>query len=69
LPACLPACLPRCAGSLTIEKIRAKGLSWRDVFVEIPIAVHNSPMAAALAAEIAPPSTATPVDYERYVGV
>jgi hypothetical protein len=38
------------------------------VFVEIPIAVHNSPMAAALAAEIAPPSTATPVDYERCVG-
>jgi hypothetical protein len=53
------------AGSLTIEKIRAKGLSWRDVFVEIPIIVHNSPMAAAVAAEIAPPSSATTLDCER----
>lgn len=52
-------------GSLTIEKIRAKGLSWHDVFVEIPVAVHNSPMAAALAAEIAPPSTTNALDYER----
>lgn len=52
-------------GSLTIEKIRAKGLSWRDVFVEIPVAVHNSPMAAALAAEIAPPSEVTALDFER----
>lgn len=105
---------PLLPGSLTIEKIRAKGLSWRDVFVEIPVAVstahrhawvagswsgwhnhftrpgisrlpeaacwlgviapapsiphaqvHNSPMAAALAAEIAPPSEVTALDYER----
>ncbi|EFN54737.1 hypothetical protein CHLNCDRAFT_24150 [Chlorella variabilis] len=52
-------------GSLTIEKIRAKGLSWRDMFVEIPITVHNSTMAAALAAEIAPSSAATTLDCER----
>ncbi|PSC72242.1 Eukaryotic translation initiation factor 3 subunit H [Micractinium conductrix] len=52
-------------GSLTIEKIRAKGLSWHDVFVEIPVTVHNSHMAAALAAEIAPPSATTALDYER----
>lgn len=54
-----------CAGSLTIEKIRAKGLSWRDVFVEIPVTLHNSPIAAALAAEIAPPAATTALDYER----
>lgn len=59
---------PLQAGSLTIEKIRAKGLSWRDVFVEIPITVHNSPMAAALAAEVAPPSAATTLDCERCAG-
>lgn len=29
------------------------------------VTVHNSPMAAALAAEIAPPSTTTALDYER----
>lgn len=52
-------------GSLSIEKIRAKGLSWRDMFVDIPITVHNSPMAAALAAEIAPPSAATTLDCDR----
>ena len=58
--------LVRAAGSLTIEKIRSKGLSWRDVFVEIPVALHNAPIAAALAAEIAPPSAATTLDYERW---
>lgn len=40
------------SGTLTIEKIRGSNLSWKDVFAEIPISLHNSPMAAALAAEI-----------------
>ncbi|GAB4818778.1 hypothetical protein N2152v2_005824 [Parachlorella kessleri] len=52
-------------GSLTIEKVRAKSLSWRDVFVEIPITVHNSPLAVALMAEIEPPSTTTQQDFDR----
>lgn len=53
------------AGSLTIEKIRAKALSWRDVFVEIPITIHNSPLSVALMAEIEPPAAATQQDYDR----
>ena len=52
-------------GSLTIEKIRSKGLSWRDVFVEIPITIHNSPMAVALMAEIQGPSGFSQLDYDR----
>lgn len=54
------------AGSLTIEKIRIKGLSWRDVFVEIPITIHNSALAVALMAEIEPPTIATQQDYDRW---
>ncbi len=60
---------PLYAGSLTIEKIRAKGLSWRDVFVEIPVTIHNSPLAVALMAEIEPPSTATQQDFDRSAGL
>ena len=52
-------------GTLTIEKIRAKGLSWRDVFVEIPITVHNSPMAVAMMAEIEGPAGCSQLDYDR----
>jgi translation initiation factor 3 subunit H len=39
-------------GSLTIERVKSKGISWEDVFVEIPITVHNSPLAVALMHEI-----------------
>lgn len=52
-------------GALTIESIRSKGLSWRDVFVEIPITIHNSPMAVALMAEIEGPTACTQLDFDR----
>lgn len=52
-------------GTLTIEKIRSKGLSWKSVFVEIPISIHNSPMAVALMAEIENPSGCTQLDFDR----
>lgn len=45
-----PSALP--PGSLTIEKIRAKGLSWRDVFVEIPVAVSASHRHAWVAGQL-----------------
>ena len=48
--------------------MRAKSLSWRDVFVEIPITVHNSALAVALMAEIEPPSTTTQQDFDRWGG-
>lgn len=35
------------------------------MFVEIPITIHNSPMAAALMAEIEPPTIATQQDFDR----
>lgn len=55
----------RLAGSLTIEKIRAKNISWKDVFVEIPISVRNSTLAAVLMAEMEPPTSATQLDFDR----
>jgi len=52
-------------GTLTIEKIRAKGLLWKDVFVEIPIVIHNSPLAVALTAEIEAPTGIMQLDLDR----
>lgn len=45
--------------------MRARGLSWREVFSEIPITIHNSPMAAALAAEIVSRGRVSQLDYDR----
>ena len=53
------------AGSLTIEKVRAKNLSWQDVFLEIPVQIHNSPLAAALMAEIEPSTMTNQLDFDR----
>lgn len=52
-------------GSLTVEKIIAKKLSWKDVFIEIPVSVHNSRLAMALAAEIEPPSGINQLDLDK----
>lgn len=38
--------------SLTMEKLREAGVSWKDVFEEIPIMVKNSNLAVALAASV-----------------
>lgn len=43
--------------ALTAEKLAKAGITFRDVFEEIPIKVHNSPLVRALLAEIEPPST------------
>ena len=40
--------------SLTFEKLRAKGVSRKDIFEEIPITLHNSPLAAAMATALEP---------------
>jgi translation initiation factor 3 subunit H len=40
-------------------------VSWRDVFVEVPIKVHNSSLAQALIADINPAVGATAADLER----
>ncbi|KFM28427.1 Eukaryotic translation initiation factor 3 subunit H [Auxenochlorella protothecoides] len=41
-------------GTLTVEKVRTSNLSWQSIFQEIPITVHNTPLAVALAAAITP---------------
>ncbi len=40
--------------SLTFEKLRAKGVSRKDIFEEIPITLQNSPLAAAMATSLEP---------------
>lgn len=52
-------------GTLTIEKIKTKSISWEDVFVEIPITVHNSSLAVALMHEIETPLVTTQLDMDR----
>jgi translation initiation factor 3 subunit H len=52
-------------GPLTIEKVKAKGISWDEVFVEIPITIHNSPLAVALMHEIKTPLSLTQIDLDR----
>jgi translation initiation factor 3 subunit H len=52
-------------GSLTVEKIRAKGLSWHDIFTEIPLTIHNSALAAAMMAQISPPTAISQMDLDR----
>lgn len=53
------------SGNLTIEKVKAMNISWEDVFVEIPITVHNSPLAVALMNEINPPTPLSHLDIDR----
>lgn len=38
--------------ALTMEKLREAGVSWKDVFEEIPIMVKNSNLAVALTASV-----------------
>ena len=39
-------------GTLTIERIKEKNITWQDVFVEIPVKIHSSNLAVAVAHEI-----------------
>eukprot|EP00879_Flechtneria_rotunda_P006685 GHRR01007025.1.p1 GENE.GHRR01007025.1~~GHRR01007025.1.p1 ORF type:complete len:333 (+),score=130.07 GHRR01007025.1:296-1294(+) len=50
---------------LTGKDLREAGISWREVFVEVPIKIHNSSLAQALIADLNPGSGATAADLER----
>jgi translation initiation factor 3 subunit H len=52
-------------GKLTGKDLREAAVSWRDVFVEVPIKVHNSSLSQALIADINPAAGATAADLER----
>ena len=52
-------------GPLTIERIKTKNIAWNDVFVEIPITIHNSPLAVALMNEIETPLSLSQLDLDR----
>ena len=52
-------------GSLTGEKMREAAISWKDVFDEIPINVHSSPLATSLLYSIEPDAVADSRDFAR----
>ena len=52
-------------GALTGEKMREAAISWKDVFDEIPINVHSSPLATALLHSIEPDTVADSRDFAR----
>ena len=39
---------------LTAEKLKEANIGWADIFEEIPIVVHNSPLVTALMAQVRP---------------
>lgn len=47
------------------KDLREAGISWRDVFVEVPVRVHNSSLAQALVADLDPAPRITEPDLER----
>lgn len=52
-------------GKLTGKEMREAAVSWRDVFVEVPIRIHNSSLAQALISDHNPGAGATVGDLER----
>lgn len=50
---------------LTPKDLREANIAWKDVFVELPIKVHNSSLVQAVVADLAPSNSATQADYER----
>jgi translation initiation factor 3 subunit H len=50
---------------LTMKDLREADLSWRDVFVELPIKVRNSNLIQAMVADLMPSTTATQSDVDR----
>ncbi|KAG2488874.1 hypothetical protein HYH03_012669 [Edaphochlamys debaryana] len=52
-------------GKMTLKGFREANLSWRDIFVELPIKLRNSNLVQALVASLAPAPTATQADVER----
>ncbi|KAK4749095.1 hypothetical protein SAY87_026544 [Trapa incisa] len=51
--------------NFTGEKLRAKNMSWVDIFEEIPIKVSNSALISAFMAELEGDSPVTQCDYDR----
>lgn len=51
---------------LSVEKVKAAGIAWRDIFEEIPIQIQNPPLVTALVMQLEPPVPATQLDFDRY---
>ncbi|CAG9463120.1 unnamed protein product [Pedinophyceae sp. YPF-701] len=57
-------------GVFTLEKLAETQLSWSEVFQEVPIRIHNSPLAVALMAELEANGSVSQLDENRLqVGV
>lgn len=65
---CTHVCLvshPAAPAAAAGKELREAGVTWRDVFVEVPIKVHNNSLTQALIADINPAAGATAADLER----
>ncbi|KXZ42312.1 hypothetical protein GPECTOR_164g154 [Gonium pectorale] len=49
----------------TVKGLRDANLSWRDIFVDLPIKIRNSNLVQAVVADLVPPPTATQADVDR----
>jgi len=52
-------------GILTTEKVKAGNITWKEIFEEIPVNLQNSALAAAMLAEIEPPSVIKQIDVDK----
>lgn len=52
-------------GKVAGKDLREANVTWKEVFVEIPIKVHNSLLTQALISELQPDSIATQGDFDR----
>lgn len=52
-------------GKLSGKDLREANVTWKEVFVEIPIKINNSQLCQALLAELEPDSVATQGDFDR----
>lgn len=57
----------RATGKFSVEAMKMAGVTWQDVFQEIPIHVHNSSLATALMGQLAPTAPALQCDFDRLV--
>lgn len=53
------------AQKMTFKDLREADLAWKDVFVELPIRVHNSSLVQAVVADLMPSNVCTQVSNRR----
>jgi translation initiation factor 3 subunit H len=52
-------------GLLSMETLKNASITWKDVFEEIPIQVHNSQLVCVLMTQLEPETLTTQADFDR----